>query len=309
MSSDKRYLRQNPEKVVRREPSEPPRESFIRAKSNHGVESALDFFQKTEDPAALTDFDEDVITDALIRRLGTHDVRTLVPFRDRMTGVVLVGFGSDSLEMRRAATEFAKLSPRAEFVRPLLALALDAAEPLRSQARETVAGYEGLLHNGCVWLRGLLVSSQTSQQRRRRSMELLAMFGDPRALAPFIDLLGDADRSIARAAHEALRTLTCHDLGNMRSAWQRWAEKSQTRSRIDWLIEALADRRPELREDALAALSRITGQSFGVKPGEPRPRFLVAQEQFAALRLNSPSSLRGLTVPPPDPAGFDKKYG
>lgn len=309
MSSDKRYLRQNPEKVVRREPSEPPRESFIRAKSNHGVESALDFFQKTEDPAALANFDENVITDALIHRLGTHDPATLVPFRGRMTGVVLVGFGSDAIALRRAATEFAGLSPRAEFVRPLLAIALDGAEPLRSLARDTVAGYEGLLHNGCVWLRGLLVSSRTTQQQRRRSMELLALFGDPQALAPLIDLLGDADRSIARAAHEALRTLTCHDLGNMRSAWQRWAEKSQTRSRIDWLIEALADRRPELREDALAALTRITGQSFGVRRGDARANFLIAQEQFAALRLNSPSSLRGLTIPPQDPADFDTKFG
>lgn len=309
MSSDKRYLRQNPEKVVRREPSEPPRESFIRAKSSHDLESALDLFQKTEDPAALANFDENVITDALIHRLGTHDPKTLVPFRHRMTGVVLVGFGSDAVALRSAATEFAGLSPRAEFVRPLLALALDAPEPLRSLARETVSEYEGLLHNGCVWLRGLLVSSRTSQQQRRRSMQLLALFGDPRALPPLIDLLGDADRSIARTAHEALRTLTCHDLGNMRSAWQRWAEKSQTRSRIDWLIEALADRRPELREGALAALTRITGHSFGVERGAPRESFLIAQEQFAALRLNSPSSLRGLTVPPQNPEDFDKKYG
>lgn len=308
MSSDNRYLRQNPEKVVRREPSEPPRESYIRAKGTQGVDSALDVFLKTQDRAALANFSEFALTEALTHRLRTHDVKTLVPFGSVIQDAVIMGFESDSLALQHAAIRFASFSRCLEFVRPLLTVALDSAEPLRTQAQDTLAGYEGLLHNGCVWLRDLLVTG-TSQHRRRRSMELLALFGDPRALSPLIDLLGDADRSIARAAHEALRTLTCHDLGTMRSAWQRWAEKSQTRSRIDWLIEALADRRPELREGALAVLTRITGHSFGVQLSDPRANFLVAQEQFAALRLNSPSSLRGLSVPPQNPADFDKKFG
>jgi hypothetical protein len=308
VSSDKRYLRKNPEELMRRESTAPHRESYIRAKgSGQGVDSALDVFLQTQERTALASFPEDVITEALIHRLRTHDPKALVPFGTRMNDAVLVGFESDSIGFQRAAMEFAALSPRSEFVHPLLTLALDAAEPLRAQARDMLVGYEGLLHNGCVWLRGLLESPETSQQRRRRGMELLALFGDPRALVPLIDLLGDPDRSIARAAHEALRTLTCHDLGTMRSAWQRWAEKSQIRSRIDWLIEALADRRPELREGALTVLTRITGHSFGVKLGDPRGNFLVAQEQFAALRLHSPNSLRGLSIIPSSPFAVDKK--
>lgn len=309
MSSDQGYLRKSPEEVVRREPSEPPRESFIRAKgSDDGVESALDVFLQTQEPMALAAFPEPVISEALLHRLRIVEAKTLVGFGAWMTAPVLTALDSDVIGLQRAGIEFAGLMPQPAFVRPLLVMALDSPAPLRSLARDTLCGFDGL-HNACVWLRNLLAGPKTSQQRRRRSMELLALFGDPRALTPLIDMLGDFDRSVARAAHEALRMLTCHDLGTMRSAWQRWAEKSQTRSRVDWLIEALADRRPELREGALTALTRITGHSFGVNLGDPRSNFLVAQEQFAALRLHSPEELRGLSIMPPSASDTDAKVG
>lgn len=307
MSSDKRYIRKNPEEVVRREPSEPPRESFIRAKGGEGVDSALDTFLRTQNRRLLAEFSAEIITDALTHRLLTHDPKTLVPFAEWMKEPVLLGFEADIVGLQRASIEFSGLSPRPEYVEPLLTLALDASESLRSQARDTLLGYDELLPSGCVWLRELLVSPGTSQQRRRRGMELLALFGDPQALTPLIDFLGDSDRSLARRAHQALRTLTCHDLGTMRSAWQRWADKSQTRSRVDWLIEALADRRPDLRESALIALTRITGQSFNIKPGDSRESYLVAQEQFAALKLHSPSLIRGVSITPPSPWESDKE--
>ncbi len=164
-------------------------------------------------------------------------------------------------------------------VAPLL---LDADPGVRQAARLAVetlrasAAYPQVLES----LRHTAAQATAPQVGRVRSIEALADLGDASALDVLVELLGDDDRAIARAAHHGLRHLTCHDLGTMRLAWRQWARSQGLRHRFDWLVDALAERRPELRQRALYELRRISGCDFGVSDDASRSAFIEAQPKF-----------------------------
>lgn len=171
---------------------------------------------------------------------------------------------------------------RPELLAAVAQLVLDADAGVR---RAAIAAVEALRASATYphILEGLrrTASSTTVQQVWRvRSVEALAELGDALALDALVELLGDDDRTIARAAHDALRRLTCHDLGSMRMAWRRWAKSQGRRHRFDWLVDALADRRPELRRMALSELVRASGHSFGLTEDSPRASFVDAQAKY-----------------------------
>jgi len=68
---------------------------------------------------------------------------------------------------------------------------------------------------------------------------------------------------LAIAAHRALCAITKQDFGDSRWRWASWWKRSRDRSRIEWLLEGLAHREPELRFSASQELRHLTGQYFG----------------------------------------------
>lgn len=164
-------------------------------------------------------------------------------------------------------------------VAPLLLdddLGVHQAARLAVEALRTSAAYPQVL----VGLRRTAAQATAPQMSRVRSIDALADLGDPLALDVLVELLGDDDRAIARAAHDGLRRLTCHDLGTTRLAWRHWARSQGLRHRFDWLVDALEGRRPELRQRALNELRRISGRDFGVTDDAPRSAFIEAQPKF-----------------------------
>ncbi|MBX3252233.1 MAG: hypothetical protein KF901_33985 [Myxococcales bacterium] len=165
---------------------------------------------------------------------------------------------------------------------PVAQLLLDADAGVRGAAREAVwalrssSGYPAMLEGfrRCAADRGV------QQVWRVRAIEALAELGDAMALDMLIEQLVDDDRTIARAAHESLRRLTCHDLGSMRMAWRRWSKSQGRRHRFDWLVDALADRREDLRIMALRELRRLSGESFGLTELSPRSACIEAQQKY-----------------------------
>jgi hypothetical protein len=188
------------------------------------------------------------------------------------------------------------MSPGVRFHAALVATELDRPELLAAVAQLVLDADSGVRRAALVAVEALraspnyphileglrrTASSSTVQQVWRvRSVEALSELGDALALDALVELLGDDDRTIARAAHDALRRLTCHDLGSMRMAWRRWAKSQGRRHRFDWLVDALADRRPELRRMALSELVRASGHTFGLTEDSPRASFVDAQAKY-----------------------------
>lgn len=209
-------------------------------------------------------------------------------------GAALVLFGERAVPHVEALLEH--MSPDVRFHAVLVATELGRHELLAAVAqllldsdpgvrRAALVGVEGLRASSTyphvlAGLRRTAAATTVQQVWRVRSIEALGELGDPLALDPLVELLGDDDRTIARAAHDALRRLTCHDLGTMRMSWRRWAKSQGRRHRFDWLVDALADRRPELRKMALQELRRVSGHDFGVTEDAPRSAFVDAQAKY-----------------------------
>jgi hypothetical protein len=85
----------------------------------------------------------------------------------------------------------------------------------------------------------------------------------PAAVPLLIELIADDRRAVADAARTALHTLTRQDFGDSRRAWVGWWQKARTRHRMEWLLEALAHKRADLRLAAAEELQAATGVYFG----------------------------------------------
>jgi hypothetical protein len=77
------------------------------------------------------------------------------------------------------------------------------------------------------------------------------------------EILETATPDMALAAHAALVALTCEDAGMKAKRWLDWWAKMGSLSRVEWLLEALAHRNPELRLQASSELYEISGEYFG----------------------------------------------
>jgi len=112
----------------------------------------------------------------------------------------------------------------------------------------------------------VLAAGQTVRPRpgrRHRCLAALAELRDPASLPAIIDRLESEDKQVALTARSTLLTLAGDDLGPKRRRWLDWWEKMQHRPRLEWLLEALAHRDPQIRLAASQELQEITGEYFG----------------------------------------------
>jgi HEAT repeat protein len=115
--------------------------------------------------------------------------------------------------------------------------------------------------------------SGTGVSDRLRAVVALGKSGDPRAVRPLVDLLGDNDTEIRLAATTAL--------GNLKSGRP-----------VDGLIERLRDRSEQMaiREQAAVALTAIrsTGALRGLR------EFAADEDEDLALRSHIGNLLKGI---------------
>ncbi len=67
----------------------------------------------------------------------------------------------------------------------------------------------------------------------------------------------------------------------MRLPWRRWLKAHGRQHRVAWLIDALADRREELRLGAWTQLVRLSGLECGLSDLSDREAFIAAQAEYA----------------------------
>jgi hypothetical protein len=95
------------------------------------------------------------------------------------------------------------------------------------------------------------------------ALAALAALRDPSSVPAIIDRLEEDDDRLALSARSTLLALAGDDLGPKRRRWLDWWEKMRHRPRLEWLLEALAHRDPEIRLAASQELQEITGEYFG----------------------------------------------
>jgi hypothetical protein len=86
---------------------------------------------------------------------------------------------------------------------------------------------------------------------------------DKNAVPAITELLEAGSPEVATAAHTVLVQLTCNDLGAKTKRWLEVWNRMSRLSRVEWLLEALAHRNPELRLQASSELYEISGEYFG----------------------------------------------
>jgi hypothetical protein len=113
----------------------------------------------------------------------------------------------------------------------------------------------------------------------RQALEKKSAKGDPTVAAGALYSLGElrdknavpaiaqaleaANPDVVAVAHAALVALTCEDIGRKTKRWMDWWTKMGDLSRVEWILEALAHRNPELRLLASNELYEISGEYFG----------------------------------------------
>jgi hypothetical protein len=95
------------------------------------------------------------------------------------------------------------------------------------------------------------------------ALSAVAEMRDRNAVPEVADLLEVANPQIAAAAHDALVTLACDDLGARPKRWLEWWAKMSSKPRVEWLLAGLAHRTPEIRLLAASDLYEISHEYFG----------------------------------------------
>lgn len=104
----------------------------------------------------------------------------------------------------------------------------------------------------------------------RAAIKALAALGDGMSVPAIVDLLQDADEGIIETARTALVTLTRQNFGNQHRKWEKWWHRNHFRDRMEWLMDGLVHKDPEIRFAAAEELDEISGLSFGYRFDMPR---------------------------------------
>ncbi|HEY6176922.1 MAG TPA: hypothetical protein VIX73_20845, partial [Kofleriaceae bacterium] len=105
--------------------------------------------------------------------------------------------------------------------------------------------------------------------------------GDTGAIADLIGVIERADRG-GDHARRALTALTAQDFGASERKWRKWYDAARRRHRVEWLIEGLSHKEDAIRDLAINALRRLTGEYFGYHHDLPRKEREAAAERWAA---------------------------
>ena len=109
----------------------------------------------------------------------------------------------------------------------------------------------------------------SSNDRVVAAANALAVLADLRSIPHLLEVL-EGDRETAVPARRALRRLTSQDFAWSIRKWRSWWDRNRGRTRIEWLLDALAHRDEEIRRQAVDDLRTLTGESFNFNPDATR---------------------------------------
>lgn len=125
------------------------------------------------------------------------------------------------------------------------------------------------------------------------ALRALAELRDKNAVPVVAEILDVAKADLASAAHATLVNLTCEDLGPRSKRWLDWWAKNGDRSRVDWLLDGLAHRTPEIRLLASNELYELSGEYFGYHYDLPERDREEARQRWIAWWQSTERSRQG----------------
>jgi HEAT repeat protein len=151
---------------------------------------------------------------------------------------------------------------------------------VRACAVEALSGYP-VQDLGHALVRARRAVHSTDADVVAAASSALVALGDTEALPDLIGVIERSDRG-GDHARRALTALTAQDFGASERKWRKWYEAARRRHRVEWLIEGLAHKEDAIRETAINALRRLTGEYFGYHHDLPRKERDAAAERWAA---------------------------
>lgn len=115
------------------------------------------------------------------------------------------------------------------------------------------------------------VDVRSGSPTRAAAIEALADIREHEAIPTLLQILGDKDRSVARAAQWALSVLTRQDFGSDFNAWRDFWQDHRDEPRIEWLIASLEHAQAEIRRAALDEIRSLSGTDFGYAEASNEP--------------------------------------
>jgi hypothetical protein len=107
----------------------------------------------------------------------------------------------------------------------------------------------------------------------------LAALADVRAIPDLLDVHGRGGDAAA-VVGTALVGLTKQDFGISNKKWRQWWDKNRRKNRIEWLLDGLAARDPEIRRSSAEDLRKATGEYFGYHHDLPRREREQARQRW-----------------------------
>jgi len=151
---------------------------------------------------------------------------------------------------------------------------------VRATAIEALAGYPAS-ELGHALTRARRAVHSTDPDVVAAASSALTTLGDVDAIPDLIGVIERADRG-GEHARRALTALTAQDFGTSERKWRKWYDTARRRHRVEWLIEGLGHKEDAIRETAINALRRLTGEYFGYHHDLPRKEREAAAERWSA---------------------------
>ena len=107
----------------------------------------------------------------------------------------------------------------------------------------------------------------------------LAELSDVRAIPDLLDVHGRGGDA-AVAVGKALIGLTKQDFGINNKKWRQWWDRNRRKNRIEWLLDGLAARDPDIRRSSAEDLRKATGEYFGSHHDLPKREREVARQRW-----------------------------
>jgi hypothetical protein len=115
--------------------------------------------------------------------------------------------------------------------------------------------------------------------RIKAAATALAELSDARAIPDLLDVHGRGGDA-AVAVGKALVGLTKQDFGINNKKWRQWWDKNRKKNRIEWLLDGLAARDPDIRRSSAEDLRKATGEYFGYHHDLPRRERELARQRW-----------------------------
>jgi hypothetical protein len=107
----------------------------------------------------------------------------------------------------------------------------------------------------------------------------LGELADGQAVPALIEALGRPP-SVAQTAARALVEIAKQDFGQSKKKWLAWWQAHKRADRVDWLLEGLSNKAPEIRFSSSEELRAVTGEYFGYHFDLPKKQREEARERW-----------------------------